>query len=149
MKIEPVVKSVWVPAESGAAFARFTDELNSWWPRSVHSVGQERCAEVRFDGVVGGRLFEIDDDGQEHEWGRVKTWEPGARLVVSWHPGRPAEQAQEVEVTFTAEGGGTRVVLTHRGWEAIGADAPRVRDGYDNGWSGVLAAYAESVGGAG
>ncbi len=145
MNIEPVVKSVWVPASPAAAFVRFTDELNTWWPRSDHSVSKTRCVDVRFDGEVGGRLYEVDDAGNEFEWGRIQAWEPGARFMVSWHPGRPAGEAQQVEVTFTVENDGTRVELTHRGWEAIGATAQDARNSYNNGWPGVLAIYSKAM----
>lgn len=148
MSIEPVVASVWVPATPEAAFRRFTEELDTWWPRAGHSVSRSACVSVAFErGAVGAALFELDEDGVRHEWGRVTTWEPGRRLVTSWHPSRAPSEAQEVEVTFVSENDGTRVTLTHRGWEAIQEGAGAVRDTYAGGWSGVLAIYAGSLGG--
>lgn len=147
MTIEPVVREIQVPVEPAVAFRRFTDEMNHWWPRASHSVALERCREVRFGGGEGAPIVEVDDNGAQCEWGVVRVWDPPLRVVFSWHPGRPAEQAQEIEVTFAAEGAATRVRLEHRGWEALGGEAAPVRDGYANGWVGVLGRFEASLGG--
>ena len=57
----------------------------------------------------------------------------------------------EVEVRFTAEGGGTRVDLEHRRLERMGAGAGKVREMVDseNGWGRLLQLYAALVGGMG
>ena len=66
---------------------------------------------------VGGRIYERHTDGGEGEWGRVLAWEPPARFVMSWYPGKDDSMATELEVSFSPEGDGTRVDLEHRGWE--------------------------------
>ncbi len=43
-----------------------------------------------------------------------------------------------MEVAFSAAPGGTNVVLTHRGWEKLGAIARQTRDNYNQGWEGVF-----------
>jgi uncharacterized protein YndB with AHSA1/START domain len=48
----------------------------------------------------------------------------------------------EVEVRFTAEAGGTRVDLEHRGWDRAGAAATKMGAQYDGGWDLVLSRYA-------
>jgi uncharacterized protein YndB with AHSA1/START domain len=74
----------------------------------------------------------------------VLEWAPPHRLALTWYPGRAADSGQVVELSFTAEGGGTRVTLVHRGWESRGADAAKVRDAYDGGWDSVFAGrYAD------
>lgn len=143
--IDAVVKELWVPATPEAAFSRFTDELNTWWPRPTHSVSQDRCRSVAFQPSVGGRLLEVDADGAEHLWGTVQVWDPPHRFQVTWHPGRGPEEAQRVEVTFTAHEGGTTVQLTHSGWEILGAEAQEMRGRYDGGWATVLDLFGASV----
>lgn len=101
------------------AFEAFTAEIGQWWkpnslfaftPRSpgvLSFEGRERLIETR----VGGKVFEI---------GRVKVWEPGARLVVGWRQATfTPEMATEVEVTFEAVGEETRVTVSHVGWDSV------------------------------
>jgi hypothetical protein len=45
-------------------------------------------------------------------------------------------------VRFLPEAGGTRVELTHTGWEALGDLAADYRTGYESGWVGVLELFA-------
>jgi hypothetical protein len=42
-------------------------------------------------------------------------------------------------------GAGTEVTLTHSGWETLGEEGPKTRDGYDGGWNGVLAEFVAAV----
>jgi uncharacterized protein YndB with AHSA1/START domain len=55
----------------------------------------------------------------------VLDWQPGQRLCFEWRQ-RNFEPGQrtEVEVRFEPAGGGTRVVLEHRGWDRIPAGHP-------------------------
>ncbi|CAN5830030.1 SRPBCC family protein [soil metagenome] len=143
---DPLVKEITVPLAPERAFALFTDGIATWWPLASHSVARANAVGCRFEPRVGGRLLEVARDGSEHVWGRVRAWEPPARLVVTWHPGREAETAQELSVTFSPEGNGTRIRLVHAGWELLG-DAGRVeRDNYDPGWDYVLGRYVSTAG---
>jgi uncharacterized protein YndB with AHSA1/START domain len=146
--MEPVVKEMLVPVDPDAAFRRFTLELGSWWPRATHSLSQEHCADVRMDPWVGGRLYEVADDGTEQVWGSILAWSPPAGVSFTWHVGRaPDDRPQRVQVQFRAEGSGTHVRLEHGDWDIVGAEAEAMRTGYDGGWTGVLAAFAESLSG--
>ena len=61
------------------------------------------------------------------------------RRIVSLFPGSSScEQAQLVEIRFTAEDRGTRVELTHSGWEKLGDAAASQRERYDRGWGNVF-----------
>ena len=120
-----------------AAFAAFTDRIGAWWPLPTHSVNGDRAGGVAF---VGDRLVERAVDGTESVWGEVLAWEPPHRLVLTWHPGREATPASEVEVRFVPDEDGTRVELEHRGWEHFGAEAAARRRGYvgPGTWGQVL-----------
>ena len=139
--ILPVEKTVTVKWSPEAAFRRFTEEIDTWWPLKTHSVGQEDAETVVFEGRVGGRIYEKQRDGSTADWGIVRIWEPPRRVVFTWHPGRESDTAQEVDIRFSPEGEGTRVALTHRGWELLGPDAAKTRDEYDSGWDLVLGRY--------
>ena len=140
---EPVRKSVVVGCSVADAFRLFTDDMESWWPLATHSIGQGDAKGCYFEGREGGRIYESDSDGAIHLWGTVTVWEPPSRVVFSWHPGRDAATAQEVELRFGKGDEGTLVELEHRDWEVLGEQAAEVREGYENGWVLVLRRYVE------
>jgi hypothetical protein len=139
--IKPVRKQVRVGLPPEGAFALFTSRIASWWPLATHSVGKERSESCFLEGLVGGRIVEVLKDGSESEWGRVLVWEPGQKVVFQWYPGRAADTAQEVAITFSEIPGGSLLELVHTGWETLGEDALDTREGYDTGWDYVLAKY--------
>ncbi len=120
-------------------FRLFTESMDRWWPLASHSVGRRDAASCAMEGRVGGHIFERTRGGDVHVWGTVLVWEPPRRLVCTWHPGRSADQATEVEIGFTAVGDGvTRIDLEHRGWATLGAQATTIQSGYVEGWDFVL-----------
>lgn len=136
--LPPVVRSVAVPWDPAAAFRRFTSDFGAWWPRRTHSIGGPEVVEVVFEGRVGGRIYEAHRSGRRFQWGEVLAWEPGSRVVFTFHPSRDPATAQRVEVRFRPHGPGTLVELTATGWEHWGDGAARARKGYEMGWKYVL-----------
>lgn len=134
-----VERSVEVPADAATAFTLFTDRIADWWPMATHSVHGE-------GGTVGfeeGRLVEQHGDHSSC-WGEVLSWDPPHGFAVTWHPGREADEATEVAVSFTEEEPGrTRVRLVHSGWERRDAAA---RESYATGWVAVLGRYVDAAG---
>lgn len=143
--IEPVVKEVSVPLPVERAFSLFTEGVAGWWPLRIHAVEGAKAVGCRFEPYVGGRSFETAADGSEHVWGTLLSWEPPTRMVMTWHPGRPAETAQEVSISFSPEAGGARLRLVHTGWERLAEVAPEERNDYDSGWDYVLGLYVAGV----
>ncbi len=143
--LPPVRKRITVRCTPDQAFDLFTAGIARWWPLATHSVGLEDAANCAIEPRVGGRLFETDKAGSERQWGEVLVWEPPRRLVFTWHPGRAAETAQTVEVTFTGEGDVTVLRLEHRDWHRAGDHAEAVRNQYDQGWRAVLDSYIGST----
>ena len=134
---DAIRKTVLVDFEPAEAFELFTARIDSWWPVRTHSYGGEQVKRVVFEQHVGGRVYEVTDDG-EQDWARVRELDPPAGFVLDWLIG--TANGSEVEVTFAPEGPGTRVVLEHRGFEAQDA-----RDNYAGGWDVVLAPFVESA----
>ena len=126
------------------AFRVFTERLGEWWPLRGHSIHDDLADEAGLEPRLGGAIYEVWRDGREN-WGEITAWEPPHRLVFTWHPGRTAAEATEVEVRFSARGSSTLVELEHRGWEARGARAEEIRAGYDEGWGSVLERYAKAA----
>jgi uncharacterized protein YndB with AHSA1/START domain len=141
MKDQPLVKSVTVPWPVERAFERFTEELDTWWPLETHSVFPERSSTAKMPARAGEDIVETRDDGETGVWGTVLEYDAPNLVRFSWHPGRGADSAQEVEVVFAAQGDGTLVTLTHTGWDKLGEKAEETRSGYDTGWDLVLGRY--------
>jgi uncharacterized protein YndB with AHSA1/START domain len=142
--VEPVRQSVMVERSPEEAFRVFTDAMGSWWPLEGFSEG-EKPVDVRLEPRVGGRLYEVGEDGSESDWGEIRAWDPPTRVMFSWHPGHAADRSTEVEVTFAPERSGTRVDLEHRGWEVYGEEAAEMRGEYVEGWEFVLSQYVEKA----
>ena len=146
--IAPVRKTIVVKATLAHAFDVFTRSFDAWWPRS-HHIGKAALRRAVMEPRLGGRWYEIGEDGSECDWGRVLAWEPPTRLLLSWQiDGRfqfNPSIAAEVEVRFIAAGDTTRVELEHRGFETFGReDGERARQAVDSpgGWSGILEQFA-------
>jgi uncharacterized protein YndB with AHSA1/START domain len=143
-EIAPIVIELVVACPPDRAFDYFTRDVGRWWPLPSHSVGGEKAKDVHFEPRLGGRLVETLRDGAESVWGTIEDWHPGERVRFSWHPGREPATAQWVEVTFARNPAGTRVTLTHGGWERLGVAAAESRGNYVGGWKFV---FAERFGG--
>lgn len=133
----PIEKSTRVPLDKNSAFNLFTQGIDRWWPVKSHSLSGED-ATVEVEPREGGKIFETTPDGDTHDWATITTWEPGDRLAFDWYVGRDPAEATQVEVTFTPEGDGTRVDLTHQGFEALGTEATAQHKGYRTGWDHVF-----------
>jgi uncharacterized protein YndB with AHSA1/START domain len=149
-----VTKSIVVHAPIERAFRVFTEDFDSWWPRS-HHIGTAEMAKAIIEPRVDGRWHEEGVDGSECEWGRVLAWDPPNHVAMSWHLNGafrydpdPAK-ASRVDVYFTAEGdGATRVELTHSELDRHGDGWTALRDGVsgDGGWPELLKLYGARVG---
>ena len=131
----PVVVEVTtrVPLDPEAAFALFTEEVDVWWKpgrRFRPELGEG--GEMVFEPGPEGRLLERYSDGPPFVLGRVRAWEPGVRLAFSLY-GRDfgPDDTTEVEVRFERDGDGTRVRVTHTGFETLASDHP-ARHGLDD-----------------
>jgi hypothetical protein len=128
-----------VDTDPSQAFGVFT-AVGSWWPLGIRSVlGTEATV-----GFVDGQLVEQAVEGRTAVWGTVTRWEPGVAVALTWHPGRPPEQAGRLEVTFAATGAQTLVALEHSGFE--GYDDPAgARGDYNRGWPRMLGLFREQA----
>lgn len=140
--VAPIVRAVAVHADQATAFAVFTERIGDWWPLATHTPAETLSRGLEFrDGI----LVELQSTGAEQVWGTVTGWEPPGRLAFDWRPsGGPTTQ---VVVDFEPVDGGTRVVLTHSGWEAYGDGARSMHDTYGepSAWRLVLDLFAACV----
>jgi uncharacterized protein YndB with AHSA1/START domain len=145
--------SIVVAVPIDRAFEVFSAEMTSWWPRT-HHIGRAPMVAAMIEPRVGGRWFELGDDGSECLWGIVLDWDPPHHLALSWHLDGEfrydpdAARSSRVDVTFHAlADGSTRVELEHSGLEAHGPTWKRLRGSISSGWPTLLESFGRRVAG--
>jgi len=145
-------KTVSVNVPPTEAWRVFTEKIGSWWPLATHKIGKAKAVAAVIEPHVGGRWYERGDDGSTCDWGRVLSWEPHSRLVLSWEITADWQHdpnlKTEVEVRFIAEGrDGTRVELEHRHLDRYGTRRDEMHGIFDSegGWTGLLASFARAA----
>jgi uncharacterized protein YndB with AHSA1/START domain len=147
VKIAPVRKSIRVKASQAHAFAAFTSGLGRWWPLE-HGIGKTPRKAAVMETRLGGRWFELAEDGTETTVGKIIVWEPPRRFVMTWDINSEWKPdtavGSEVEVRFLADGvDATRVELEHRKFELMGAEpGEKMRKDVDGGWPTMLKHFA-------
>jgi uncharacterized protein YndB with AHSA1/START domain len=141
--IAPVRKSIRVNASQAHAFDVFTSGLGRWWPRNM-GIGRMPMKAAVMETRLGGRWYELAEDGSQATVGKIIVWEPPQRFVMTWEINsqwKPdSTVSSEVEVRFIADGANaTRVEVEHRKFEQMGAEAgASMRKDVDGGWPGLL-----------
>ena len=139
--IDPIRISFVVGCTPDHAFDTWTARATAWWPPE-HTASHEPGAQIVFEPLAGGRIFERTADGTEIEWGEVVEWDRPRRLRYLWRIATEARNATDVEIAFTEVGdGGTRVDIEHGGWDRLGDFGDTWRNANVAGWDGVLPAY--------
>lgn len=139
--MEPIVKTVRVECSPERAFEVFTAEIGRWWPADKYSLtGKTGVSSptVLMEPFAGGRLQEVEDNGTVHQWGFVRLYQPHSALSIAWQLSGTDCEPTIIDVTFEADGDGTRVCLSHHNWQALGDRAVEVREKHFNGWEDVF-----------
>ena len=148
--------SIVVAAPIERAFSVFTEGMGSWW-NPEHHILEAELAEMVFEPVEGGHVYDRGVNGSECRWARVLAYDPPSRVVISWDINTrwqletDLERTSEVEVRFVAEGSDrTRVELEHRNLDRHGEGWEQMRDavGSPDGWSGGLRLFADAAEGS-
>jgi len=146
--------SIVVHAPIERAFQVFTEGMSSWWPRE-HHIGRVPMVATIVEPRIGGRWYELGDDGSECDWGVVLAWDPPHHVAVSWHLDgdyrydADARRSSRVDVRFQPQGDGTTLVeLEHSGLDHHGPTWRRLRDDIASagGWPGTLRRFADTAG---
>jgi uncharacterized protein YndB with AHSA1/START domain len=149
VKIAPVRKSIRVNARPERAFDVFTSGLGRWWPLD-HGIGKTPRKAAVMETRLGGRWYELAEDGTQTNVGRIVVWEPPRRFVMSWDINSQWKPdttvSSEVEVQFIPDGAATRVELEHRKFERLGAEGgEKMRKDVDGGWPGLLELFKKAA----
>jgi len=149
VRIAPVRKSLRVDARPEHAFEVFTSGLGRWWPLD-HGIGKTPRKAMAMETRLGGRWYELAQDGAETNVGKIIVWEPPRRFVMTWDINSQWKPdttvSSEVEVQFIADGSATRVELEHRKFERLGAEGgEKMRKDVDGGWPGLLELFKKEA----
>jgi uncharacterized protein YndB with AHSA1/START domain len=143
--IEPIRLAFELDCPVEHAFETWTGRIGQWWPLD-HTVSAAPGLAVVLEGRPGGRIFERELSGVEHDWGEVTVWEPPTRLAYTWHLNRDRSDATQVEIRFLpSPGDQTRVEIEHRDWERLGSAAAPWRERNVAGWTSLLPHYRAAV----
>jgi uncharacterized protein YndB with AHSA1/START domain len=147
-----VRKSVSVEAPQEIAWSVFTEGMTTWWPLAHYKIGKAKAIEAIIEPRVGGRWYERGEDGSTCDWGRVLTWEPHSRLVLTWDINANWQfeptLGTEIEVRFIPDGKkATRVELEHRKLDRYGERRDEMRRIFDTegDWGRLLQAFAAAA----
>jgi len=139
---QPIEKTLNVPLRPKQAFDLFTKNLDKWWPLDSHSLSAgdgELPKSVDVETREGGYITETKHDGTTGRWATITKWDEGRALGVSWYVGRSEGEATDLEVIFIPTNTGTRIELTHSGFDRLGDAATATAGNYQTGWDFVLA----------
>ena len=146
-----VRREIVVNASPDRAFFVFTEQFDSWWPRS-HKIGEADLAKAVID-PERMQWYEVGVDGATCDWGAILVYDRPNRILLEWRIGGTwvveddRAAFSEVDVSFTPEGDATRVTLEHSKLDRhTAAEALKGAVGSEGGWNGLLARYSEAVG---
>src|SRR5215471_15878361 len=84
ISIAPVRKTIHVRTSQQRAFEVFTAGLGLWWPRKEHSIAGKPMKSAMMETRIGGRWYELSEDGTETTIGRIIAWDPPRSFVMTW-----------------------------------------------------------------
>ncbi len=145
--VAPVFRTLVLPVPRERAFELFTHEAHRWWsPIAGASPTGTPWAALFLETTPGGRWYERDQDGNEHEWGRVTSVDPPHRVTVDWRFQGWAVQARaELELCFVPiDVARSRMTLEHRIDPHSCTDMSGARDVVTHAWRGLLSRYARA-----
>jgi uncharacterized protein YndB with AHSA1/START domain len=143
-------KVITVEAPQPIAWRVFTAGMSRWWPLAHYKIGKANAIAAVVEPFAGGRWYEQGEDGSTCDWGKVLSWEPTSRLVLSWDISADWQYdprlGTELEIRFIVESQNrTRVELEHRRLDRYGARRDEMRAIFDKSgdWGRLLAGFAK------
>jgi uncharacterized protein YndB with AHSA1/START domain len=125
-----------LPAPVAEVFAAWTDPA-----RMARWLAPTGYAEVEADLRVGGRfqVTMIDDDVRIEHTGEYLVIDPPHRLSFTWLSPYTGGAASQVDITLTARGPATHLVLSHQRLP------DETRSSHEGGWASILDRLAAVV----
>jgi hypothetical protein len=132
-----IVKDIAIAASLEIAYQALLEELG---PASQMPGGQPMP--MVLEPWPGGRWYRDLGNQAGHLWGHVQVIKPPALLEVCGPLFMSYPAVNHVQYRLTAEGGGTRLKLTHR---ACGQLPPELRERVGEGWEFILGRIRETA----
>ncbi len=149
--MEKINRKILVKLPREAAFDKFVNRLNDWWPKK-YTWSYRRLREIKIDPRVDGLCTEIGPYNFRCDWGRVTGYRENEWIAMKWqiNPQRVPEpnpdKASDITVTFVGHADReTMIELEHSGFDnhGDGADAYLKAMDSEAGWDYILQHYAE------
>ena len=138
-------KEIEVNAPIDRVFTVFATRMGDWWHKEHSIASGTSQKDVVIEPRAGGRWYEIGADGSEHEWGKVRAYDPPCRLVLAWQLTRDFQYDPDfettVEVNFEERDGKTIVRFEHRDLERMGEGTVELFESMDGGWGMLLGLF--------
>jgi uncharacterized protein YndB with AHSA1/START domain len=107
IELAPVVKTLELKRSADDAFRIYVHEAAKWWPLETHALSPEnntKAIDLIVEPHIGGRVYEVAENGRTFDWGEVLAYEPGRRFAMTWQLGRARDASGEVDVIFEPTG---------------------------------------------
>ncbi|MFN3428998.1 MAG: SRPBCC domain-containing protein [Candidatus Sericytochromatia bacterium] len=110
-----------------------TKEIAAWWGPPYSCV--EQPLDLILEGTIGGRFYEIGEDGDAYLWGVITGKKPDARLEITGNCGMGGLVHGLFTYDLAPAEAGTQLRLTHK---AIGEVTEDMRANWQTGWQDLL-----------
>lgn len=128
-----VTVEVTLAAAPDRVYDALTKELAAWWGPPY--TGVENPLDLILEGTIGGRFYEIGEDGDAYLWGVVTAKKPNAYLEVTGPCGMPGLVHGTFRYDLAPDEAGTRLKLKHT---AMGEVNDELADRWAKGWDDLL-----------
>lgn len=130
-----VEQEVFIQAAPAQVFAALTTTPAAWWGAPYLITDNPKT--IKLEPRVGGRFFEVSNDGGGYLWAVVTAFRPGAALELTGPLGMANAVHSVLNLQVEAKDAGTIVKLSHR---AMGEISPEQQANYNAGWQDLIGA---------
>lgn len=113
--LAPITLELRLACAPEQAFSAYTERIGEWWD-GRYTANAETLEDITIEPHVGGRVYATHSDLGRHDWGEVRVWEPGRRLVHSFTLAQDPGHPSEVHVDFAPVDEACAVSFAHGGW---------------------------------
>lgn len=78
-----VLVALRIAAPPSRVFEAFTAGIGEWWRPNRLFQPSRLLGRLSIEAGVDGRVLDTHANGEVHEIGRIRVWEPPARLVLT------------------------------------------------------------------